>query len=294
MKHLFSWKAGLSWDSWPPILGPLAWFARISLKQTGMTDKPTWGKEQANYIMEQTPYLGSRFATDTRKSLRKMSALEGAMTSLVVAFFLFHLEPSWWTGSSQCARTLCPGSPLEPATLPPTETGSPWTGGEGVSDICWCHARRTSLDAPPSTIPIAHSFSFESLLSFLSPPSVSTRQASLALWQNTEARETAGMSAHLEVKTCKICSANLFFFLPHYTWSPFFPGRPAACVNYRVKTRHHSLPGHEMMSCLLFLITHTSARFSSCTLTALVGGKKGARVLLSSARKCITSAYERV
>lgn len=74
MKHLFSWKAGLSWDSWPPILGPLAWFARISLKQTAMTDKPTRGKEQVNDIMEQTSYLGSRFATDTRKSLRKMSA----------------------------------------------------------------------------------------------------------------------------------------------------------------------------------------------------------------------------
>lgn len=224
--------------------------------------------------MEQTSYLGSRFATDTRKSLRKMSVLEGAMTSLVFASFFLHLEPSWCTGSSQRARTLCPGSPLDPATLPPTETGSPWTGGEGVSDMCWCHARRTSFDAPTSTIPIAHFFSFESVLSFLSPPSVSTRQASLALWQNTEAREMAGMSDHLEVKTWKICSANLIFFLPHYTWSPFFPGRPAACVNNRVKTRHHSLPGHEMMSCLLFLITHTSARFSSCTLTALVEKKK--------------------
>lgn len=209
--------------------------------------------------------------------------------------FFFHLEPSWCTGSSQRARTLCPGSPLDPATLPPTKAGSPWTGGEGVSDICWCHARRTSFDAPTSPIPIAHFFSFESLLSSLSLPSVSTRQASLALWQNTEARETAGMSDHLEVKTWKICSANLIFFLPHYTWSPFFPGRPAACVNNRVKTRHHSLPGHEMMSCLFFLITHTSARFSSCTLTALVEKKKkGARVLLSSPRKCITSAYERV
>lgn len=113
MKHLFPWKTGLSRDSRPPVLARLPWFARVALKPTAtVSDTPT--REQSRSMMEQESHLGSRLATDPRRSLRHNN--HNIRRSLKESL----------SSSSQRRRTLSPGSPLDPATLPPTATGSPW------------------------------------------------------------------------------------------------------------------------------------------------------------------------
>lgn len=111
-----------------------------------------------------------------------------------------------------------------------------------------------------------HLFSFESLLSFLSPPAVGTSRASLPL-----RTEHTGSGDRLEVQTWETRSTN--HTIPV---RPFSPAdlQPAGIKRLIITQRQHMKPRGDSS----LLMTHSPARFSSRTLAALAEREKRKKV----------------